>query len=98
MKVGPRPGWGVAVSEGMGCPSAGIESRTLRVRLREMLCPYGAQESDCISPLRDIPAEGHPIPSPANVGGEVRLTFLPHDGTKGNHALEEFVGSSGVTA
>jgi hypothetical protein len=26
-----------------------------------MLPAYGGQESDCISPLRDIPAEAHPL-------------------------------------
>jgi hypothetical protein len=47
----------------MGIPLPGNLSRPLRGRLRMMLPAYGGQESDCMSPLRDIPGEGYPHPS-----------------------------------
>ncbi len=47
----------------MGTSSGGIQSRTLRVRLRMMLPAYGGQESDCISArFAHIPPEEVPIP------------------------------------
>jgi hypothetical protein len=43
--------------------SSGIQSRTLRVRLRMLVRAYGAQESDCISAaFGDIPDEAIDTP------------------------------------
>jgi hypothetical protein len=55
------------VGQGSWYPSAGIQSRTLQVRLPMLVRPYGAQESDCISAaFGDIPAEGYQLPCPSS--------------------------------
>jgi hypothetical protein len=79
-------------------PVAGIQSRALRARLRMLQRPYGAQESDCISPLRDIPATGYRLSPLSNVAAGVRLTFVADAAIKVKRALGAPPVSSEVPA